>query len=345
MQTPSRSSILNQPSPISNPSFAQLKLLADPRRLAILRLLMAAPASLTGLGQAMGQHPAWVRHHLKALEEAGLVLLERVESQAGHVEKFYRAAVPALLLQESLLPDFGGQPSALLMGSHDLALETGVIAWMTEHTPGLHVVSLPVGSLDGLTALRQGLCHMAGCHLLDVDSAEYNLPYVRRFFPGEEMLVLTLAQREQGLLTAPGNPLGLRDLADLARRDVRFANRQRGSGTRLWLERQLTTLGISPDNIHGYAQTWPTHTAVASLVQRHQADCAIALRAAAVQAGLNFIPLFHERYDLVLPRQNASLPALQPLLQRLSSLDFRRQAQALGGYETSLSGVQYHSAG
>ncbi len=325
-------------SPIPNPSLSQLKLLADPRRLAILRLLMAAPASLTGLGQALGQHPARVRHHLKALEDAGLVLLERVEIDGGHVEKFYRAAAPALLLQESILPDFGSQPAALLMGSHDLALENALVSWMADSWPHMHVVSLPVGSLDGLTALRQGLCHLAGCHLLDVDSDEYNLPYVRRFFPGEPMLVLTLAEREQGLLTAPGNPLGLRELADLARPGVRFANRQRGSGTRLWLERRLNTLGIPADTILGYAQTWPTHTAVAQRILTNQADCAIALRAAAARAGLHFIPLFHERYDLVLSLQNASLPALQPLLQRLTSQDFRRQAEALGGYETSHSG-------
>jgi putative molybdopterin biosynthesis protein len=152
------------------------------------------------------------------------------------------------------------------------------------------------------------------------------------------MLVLVLAEREQGLLAAPGNPLGLRGVEDLERRQVRLANRQRGSGTRLWLDRRLHSLGIAPEAVSGYAQACQTHTEVARLIQQGQADCGIALRAAAAQADLHFIPLFQERYDLVLPLANARLPALQPLLERLASFEFRQYAAALGGYETTHSG-------
>ena len=321
-------------------SFEKLKILADPRRLAILRLLMAAPATLTSLGQLLGEHPAWVRHHLLSLEQAGLVLLDHTETSGGRTEKFYRAATSVLLLQATILPDYPGNKTALFMGSHDLALEAGQRFLLESQPASPHLLNLPVGSLDGLTFLRQGLCHIAGCHLLDVDSEEYNLPYVRRFFPDRSMTIVTLAERVQGLMVAPGNPLNLNSLDDLANRKLRFANRQRGSGTRLWIDRQLTRMGISVESIPGYSKEFPTHTAVAVSIQQDQADCGIGLLAAARQAGLDFQPMFHERYDLITPTENLSLPALQPLLNQVNSLLFQRMCAEMGGYETSQSGNQ-----
>jgi putative molybdopterin biosynthesis protein len=322
------------PSPLT---LSQIKTLSDPRRLAVLRRLMAVPATLTHLGEALGEHPAWVRHHLEALLRAGLVVLDHTETGGGRTEKYYRASAPALVLQTVILPEAADGPFALLMGSHDLALESSLLDWAAE-VPGLHVASLPVGSLDGLAALRQGLCHLAGCHLLDVETDEYNLPYVRRFFPDREMLVLTLAERQQGLLVAPGNPLRLKKLEDLGSRPLQFANRQRGSGTRLWLDRNLAQLGIPAAAIIGYEVEFTTHTAVADQVRRRLADCGVGLLAAARQAGLGFIPLFHERFDLVLARASAGLPAIQALLERIHSAGFRRSADALGGYSLDHSG-------
>jgi molybdate-binding protein len=322
-------------------SFEQLKALADPRRLAILRSLMATPGTLTSLGLALSEHPAWVRHHLLALEQARLVLLDHSVSSGGRTEKFYRAAAPVLVLQKAILPDYPGQETALFMGSHDLALETSLRAWLDPHAVQTPLVCLPVGSLDGLTALRQGLCHIAGCHLLDVEGSEYNLPYVRRFFPDREMTLITLAERQQGLMLPPGNPHRLRSLADLVQPGLRLANRQRGSGTRLWLDRQLAQLGIPVDSIGGYTREYPTHTSVATSIQQGRADCGIGLLAAARQLGLDFLPLFHERYDLVLPSENRSLPALQPLLNQVTSLAFKHLCASMGGYETRHSGSQY----
>ena len=138
------------PPPGNQLSFEQIKTLADPRRMKILRSLMATPGSLTSLGEAIGEHPAWIRHHLLKLEQAGLILLDHTQTSGGRTEKYYRAASPVLLLQEAILPDFLGQDSALLMGSHDLALEAWIQAWLASHETSPHVVSLPVGSLDGL---------------------------------------------------------------------------------------------------------------------------------------------------------------------------------------------------
>jgi putative molybdopterin biosynthesis protein len=314
-------------------SFEQIKLLADPRRLAILRLLMSAPASLTQLGEALGKHPAWVRHHLKQLEAAGLVELVETRIQSGVVEKFYRARAGGFLLQELLLPENPDHPTIVFSGSHDLALEL----MAQQLAPALDVLSMPVGSLDGLVNLRQNLCHLSGCHLLDVDG-EYNLPFVRRFFPDRSIQIVTLAHREQGLMTAPGNPKSIRGLADLAREDVTFVNRNPGSGTRLWLDRALQELGIPHTGIRGYETFVSTHTECARRVQRGEADCALGLRAAAGKFGLDFLPLFHERYDLVFPQELEG--RLDPILNTLQTSAFRLSVEALTGYETKHTGEQ-----
>ncbi len=314
-------------------SFEQLKLLADPRRLAILRQLMAGPASLTVLGKALGQHPAWVRHHLKQLEAAGLVELVETRVQSGVVEKFYRARASGFLVQELILPENPARPAIVFSGSHDLAVEL-LASQLSDH---LDVLTLPVGSLDGLVTLRQNLCNLSGAHLLD-PGGEYNLPFIRHFFPDRTMQVVTLAHREQGLMTAPGNPKSIRSLRDLTRADVTFINRNPGSGTRLWLDRQLQAQGIPIESIHGYGNVVSIHTECARLVQASNADVALGLRAAAHQFGLEFIPLFHERYDIVFAQEQSNL--LSPLLDTLQTSAFRRGVEALTGYETMHTGEQ-----
>jgi putative molybdopterin biosynthesis protein len=314
-------------------SFDQLKLLADPRRLAILRQLMIGPASLTMLGKALGEHPAWVRHHLKQLEAAGLVVLVETRIQSGVVEKFYRARASGFLVQELILPENPARPVVVFSGSHDLAVEL-LARKLSDH---LDILTLPIGSLDGLVALRQNLCNLSGAHLLD-STGEYNLPFVRHFFPDRAMQVVTLAHREQGLMTATGNPKEIRSLADLARADVTFINRNSGSGTRIWLDRQLQTQGISIESIHGYRNAVSTHTECASLVQIGKADVALGLRAAARQFGLDFLPLFHERYDIVFAQEQS--PRLAPLLDTLQTSVFRQSVEAMTGYEVTHTGEQ-----
>lgn len=312
-------------------SFDQLKLLADPRRLAILRQLMEGPASLTMLGKALGRHPAWIRHHLKQLEAAGLVDLVETKIQSGVIEKFYRARAGGFLVQELILPESPSRPSIVFSGSHDMAVEF-LAARLSKH---LDVRTLPVGSLDGLVALRQNLCNLSGAHLLD-SNGEYNLPFIRHFFPDREMHVVTLAHREQGLMVASGNPKAVRSLADLTRGDVTFINRNPGSGTRLWFDRQLREEGIPAASILGYANHVSTHTECARQVQSGFADVALGLRAAAHQFGLDFIPLFHERYDVVFSQEESSL--LTPLLDEIQTRAFRRGVEALTGYETKHTG-------
>ncbi|HSA99412.1 MAG TPA: substrate-binding domain-containing protein [Anaerolineales bacterium] len=313
-------------------AFEQIKLLSDSRRLQILRLLMAAPASLTQLAKTLNQSPAWVRHHIVALESANLIELSEVRITGKVTEKFYRARAGAFLLQELILPE-GGKPTIVFSGSHDLALET-VSAQIADH---LTLLTLPVGSLDGLVNLRQGLCQISGAHLLD-KSGEYNTPFVRHLFPDRMMDLITLAYRTQGLMLAPGNPKGVRGVSDLARAGLRFINRNPGSGTRLWLDQELARLGILPEAVDGYEQVVNTHTECARAIASGGADAALGLQASAQQFKLDFIPLFEERYDLVLPREQEH--ALAPLLEHIQTAAFRRDLNALTGYNTSHSGEQ-----
>jgi len=313
-------------------AFEQIKLLADSRRLQILRLLMASPASLTQLARTLGQSPAWVRHHILALESANLIELSEVRVTGKVTEKFYRARAGAFLLQELILPE-GDKPAVVFSGSHDLALEQ-ISEQIADH---LTLLTLPVGSLDGLVNLRQGLCQISGAHLLD-KSGEYNAPFVRHLFPDRTMDLVTLAYRTQGLMVAPGNPKGVRSVSDLPQSGLRFINRNPGSGTRLWLDNELTRLAILPETINGYERVVNTHTECARAIARNQADAALGLQASAQQYGLDFIPLFEERYDLVLPRDQENL--LAPLLEHIQTAAFRREVATLTGYNTSHSGEQ-----
>ncbi len=311
-------------------SFDQIKLLADSRRMDILRLLMASPATLTQLARTMKQSPAWIRHHILALESAGMVEIAEIRRTGKVTEKFYRAKADALLLQEIVLPK-SKKPSLIFSGSHDLALE-GVAAHLAKH---VSLLSLPVGSLDGLVNLRQRLCQVSGAHLLD-ESGEYNTPFVRHLFPDREMEMVTLAYRTQGLILAAGNPKEIKRVSDIARSNVRFVNRNAGSGTRLWFDSEIRKLNIPAENINGYEKVVKTHTEAAALVASNKADVSLGLQAAAHQHGLDFIPLFEERYDLILPRENET--TLSPLLDYLQTAAFRAELNALTGYNASHSG-------
>ena len=313
-------------------TFNHIKLLADSRRMDILRLLMASPATLTQLARTMKQSPAWVRHHIVALTNADLVEIAEIRKRGQVTEKYYRANADALLLQEVILPKTR-KPTLIFSGSHDLALE-GIAAHLEKHVT---LLSLPVGSLDGLVNLRQGLCQVSGAHILD-ESGEYNAPTVRHLFPDRDVELVTLAHRTQGLLLASGNPQAVRSVADLTRPAVRFVNRNAGSGTRLWFDAELKRRRVDSTGISGYERTVKTHSEAASLIAGKKADAAIGLQAAAHQHGLDFIPLFEERYDLVLPRENES--SLSPLLDYLQTAAFRSELNSLTGYNAAHSGEQ-----
>jgi putative molybdopterin biosynthesis protein len=196
-----------------------------------------------------------------------------------------------------------------------------------------------VGSLEGLIALERGEAHVAGAHLLDEESGEYNTPYIRRLLPGQDVVLVTMVERLQGLMVAKGNPRGIVGLEDV-RRGLRFVNRQRGSGTRVLLDHKLRQLGISPTEIAGYNREETTHLAVAAAVADGSADVGLGIYAAARSLDLGFLPLVKERYDLVMLRDFYEGDLVRPLLSTLRGDEFRRVVAAMGGYDVSQSGLE-----
>ena len=224
------------------------------------------------------------------------------------------------------------------IGSHDMILDLAA-SQLRANDPGITLASGNVGSMGGLIALRDRLCHLAGSHLLDPETGAYTLPYVDRVLPGRDVAVIRLVHREQGLLVAPGNPLSLRDVADLARPGLRYVNRQRGAGTRVLLDYELARTGIDPDAIAGYGREEPTHLAVAAAIASGRADCGMGVLAAARAFDLDFVPVTSEPYDLVLELKSLDDPVLAPFWELLSSSDgFRSAVEALGGYDTAEMG-------
>lgn len=228
------------------------------------------------------------------------------------------------------------------IGSHDMTLDL-IAQFLAGHDRRL--ASANVGSQGGLVALRRGEAHLAGSHLLNPETGEYNISYIRQYLPDVPVRVVTLVGREQGLLVKRGNPKGIKGLGDLSRpgaeldaKSVHFVNRQRGAGTRVLLDYQLNLLGIATDSIIGYNQEEYTHLGVAAAVASGRADCGLGIAAAAQALELDFIPLYQERYDLVIPKEHAESDLLAPLFAVLENREFRTEVAALPGYDVSMMG-------
>jgi putative molybdopterin biosynthesis protein len=226
----------------------------------------------------------------------------------------------------------------LIVGSHDLALEL-LVKLFREQNPAIEVEVAHAGSLGGLIALQEERAHLAGIHLLDEETGEYNYPYIRRILPGRELAIVHLVYRIQGLMLARENPKLIEGLYDLRRKDVKFINRQRGSGTRVLLDLKLRQTGISPYEIKGYRDELDTHLAVALAISHGKADVGLGIEAAAKSCGLDFIPLFRERYDLVMSKENYQSQLFAPLVNIAISDEFRDVVNQVGGYDTSQTGL------
>ena len=215
------------------------------------------------------------------------------------------------------------------------------ISLLVQHLARFENVDTVVASSSSQQALewlRQGKVHIAGSHLRDLPSGEYNLPVVRRLFGKNEAKVVTFAIWEQGLVLQAGNPKSIQTVADLARKNVCIMNREKGAGSRDLLDQKLREAGVPVDRIKGYDRVSYGHLPAALAVSMGEADCCIATRSAARAFGLNFVPLATERYDLVVRRQYARLPAVEALLDALNRAAIRRKLEMLAGYDTSHTG-------
>jgi putative molybdopterin biosynthesis protein len=229
----------------------------------------------------------------------------------------------------------------LAMGSHDPMLD--LLSQYLAASDGTRLISANVGSMGGLVALKRGEAHVAGTHLLDENSGEYNIPYIQKQLRNTPLSLVTFAHREQGLIVPKGNPkniLGINDLPGLS-----YVNRQRGAGTRLLLDYELKRHGMASDTIEGYTREEYTHLAVAAAVAAGTADCGLGVRSAALALDLDFVPVSWERFDLIIPHTHADHPGVRAILNLLTDDNFRQDLADQPGYRTDQTGqLQYEQS-
>jgi|WetSurMetagenome_2_1015567.scaffolds.fasta_scaffold29929_1 molybdate-binding protein/DNA-binding transcriptional regulator YhcF (GntR family) len=230
-----------------------------------------------------------------------------------------------------------GVDSLVIVASHDLVLSL-LVSKLREVNPQAAIQLTYAGSLGGLIALQEERIDLAGIHLLDEETGEYNNPYLRHLLPGRKMAVVNLSYRVQGLMVAKNNPKHINGFNDLKRDDVTFVNRQKGSGTRVLLDFELRKAGIDPSEVNGYDRETDTHFAVANSVLRGEADVGLGIKAAADASELDFLSIVKERYDLVIPVEKYRVGLIAILLDIATSADFKSVVANVGGYDTSQTG-------
>ena len=229
-------------------------------------------------------------------------------------------------------------PDEIILCGQDSSLDI-----LTRHLgrdlPQVRILRHYVGSIDGLFALYQGKVNAATTHLWDSDTDSYNIPFVRRLLPGHRTLIVNMVYRTAGFYIQKGNPKNIHGWADLVNKDVRFVNRERGSGARVLLDEKLRVHSIDRDAIVGYEHEEASHLAVASCVARGEADVGLGIEKAALQVKeLDFCPLQNERYDLVIRKEDAEKPKFKALLAVLRSKRFQNELRGMGGYDLSQTG-------
>jgi putative molybdopterin biosynthesis protein len=303
-----------------------------------------ARARLAGAVSSPADMDEWVRVRLGHVK--GRLVAVALPRSAGALTSLVRADGVLLVpigsvgleagdeVEIRLLKDPGElERTAVVMGSNDLALDLAASA-LRSGDRSLTLALWDMGAPAGLAALRDGVCHLVASTGLDPASDGY----LERALPGWDLAAVRIGSRQQGLIVAAGNPLGLRGIDDLARGDVRYVNRQQGSGTRTLLERELDRLAVSKGSILGYQREEHSHLAVAAAVASGRCDAGLGLLAAARAFGLGFLPVTEEPCDLVVEAGLVDEPLLAPLWDLLASGEFQASVRALGGYDTAQTG-------
>lgn len=254
-------------------------------------------------------------------------------------KKRLRGPSPIPSISEQLKPS---RPSptdeGLVICGQDIVLDI-LTRHLGKRFPHIHFLRQYIGSIDGLIALYRGMANVVTTHLWDSDSDEYNIPYVRRLLPGHAAVIINLVYRVEGFYVTKGNPQNIQEWKDLARPDIHFVNRERGSGARVLLDEQLKILGIDQQDVNGYDVEEMSHLAVASRVARGEADIGLGIEKVAMQVNtVDFIPLQKERYDLVIRKKDYDSPHIQALVSILNSPEFKNEVLGLGGYDISKMG-------
>ncbi|HHO47878.1 MAG TPA: molybdopterin biosynthesis protein [Desulfobacteraceae bacterium] len=243
----------------------------------------------------------------------------------------------AVVALELLRPLDQVERTILCTGSHDLTLDL-IHDFLKRSDPAYPLASTHVGSLGGIMAVKSGMTHVAGSHLLDPATGEYNTGSIRQYLTGLDVTLITLVHRQQGFMVRSGNPKSIRGVEDLLRGDVTYVNRQGGSGTRVLLDYELDRAGLSGTGIRGYDFEEYTHMSVAVAVLSGKADAGLGIMAAARALQLDFIPVTEERYDLIIPTEIMTTPGIMQLLNIINSDPFKKKVEKMGGYSTRETG-------
>jgi len=258
----------------------------------------------------------------------------RADADAAGSAAAIQAAAPAASAAPTALP--GVRP--LVITGQDISLDI-LGKHLEKNVPGLRPLRAHAGSLDSLIAMYRGEADIVSTHLLDGDTGEYNVPYIRKLLVGSSYMVVHLLSRTAGLYVQKGNPHGLAHWRDLDRPGLRLINREKGSGARVLLDEQLRLAGIKPGQLAGYDREQTNHLGVAVQVAAGEADVGVGIeRAATLVGGVDFIPLIQERYDLVVLKTPETAAWVPALLAVLRSAEFRRELAAMSGYDLTLTG-------
>ena len=267
---------------------------------------------------------------------AGVITSLAQADGLAHIPRFHEGLDRGARLKVALYrPLKVIQQTIMMIGSHDPMLDL-LATWLRLRSPEHRLVSVNIGSIGGLIALRRGEAHLTGIHLFDPESGSYNVPYLKRFLGNQPVHLFTFAHREQGLMAPAGNPQGIRSIRDI--RGLRYVNRQRGAGTRVLFDYLLARHEMPPQTIIGYDHEEVTHMAVAAAIADGIGDCGLGLRRAADAMNLDFIGITKERFDLVIPQRFLELDSVKSLLAVLQDSDFKSELGAQSGYHSEETG-------
>lgn len=223
--------------------------------------------------------------------------------------------------------------SEIIISGQDILLDV-LARYIEEILPDYTILRSYKGSYNGLYDLYNNKVSIASCHLWDGDNDSYNFDYVKRLLPGTPCILVNLAYRLQGFYVAKGNPLNINSFEDLTNKNIKFINREKGSGVRVLLDEKLRLLNIDPNSINGYYNEENSHLAVASTVGRGDANVGLGNKKASMQVEtIDFIPLQTERYDLIIKKSDLNNPIYQNIISILSSEKFKNELQGIGGYD------------